>query len=186
MIEIKSNRTKFEKFKESLTIFISRSSIYGLSKIFLSNRLIFKLLWLILLAVATSLSAYFSTKAIFDYFAFDTFTLIETINEFESEFPTVSFCHRNNSNFSFTVIDMWYNLKKYKLDWMDHIEAFDDLEYGKCYRFNSGIDMFDTTIPIKKSTLTGPSNGLILELYVPSINTNYGEFQILIHNKTMK
>ena len=58
---------------------------------------------------------------------------------------------------------------------------YKDTSYGKCYRFNSGKNMFNETIPIKYSKSSGYDDGLVIDFYS---NTKYdfGSLKILIHN----
>jgi len=43
---------------------------------------------------------------ILDYLKYDTTTSINKINEHESQFPTVSFCMKNETNFKIKFVDI--------------------------------------------------------------------------------
>ena len=49
-------------------------------------------------------------------------------------------------------------------------EYFIDSTYGNCIRFNSGYNIYNKSVELKKTTQTGPIGGLILELLLDPIN----------------
>ena len=61
--------------------------------------------------------------------------------------------------------------------------AYNDLSYGKCYRFNSGKNNNTEIIPIKKSKKSGWYDGFHLSFY-SNTTLDYGRFIISIHNHT--
>jgi len=71
-------------------------------------------------------------------FKYDATTSIESINEQESEFPTISFCMKHDNIFEIEIKDIWFNNQNLIEEWQNHIESYQDLVYGQCYRFNSG------------------------------------------------
>ena len=63
-----------------------------------------------------------------------------------------------------------------------------DVNYGKCFRFNSGLNSLGNKIPIFLSRKPGKRNGLRIDLF---IGTNFDSddstgINIRIHNKTLE
>lgn len=180
-----SKTTKVEKIRRPLHDLIKVSTIQGIPKIFTSKRNSFRIMWVILSLVSTVFCAFFSTKSVLEYYNYETVTSIKTINEQQSEFPTISICHYNNTDFKFEILDFWFNIRELKNEWKNHFELYNDTKYGVCYRFNSGKNMSGHSIGIKNSTSAGIEYGLYLDLYIPPLVTDYGEFKIYINNHTM-
>ena len=53
-------------------------------------------------------------------------------------------------------------------EWQNHLQPYTDLTYGRCYRFNSGFNWSNQSIPIKKSTKSGLYNGFWFNFYFNS------------------
>jgi hypothetical protein len=64
-----------------------------------------------------------------------------------------------------------------------YLEVYNDSSFGKCYRFNSGLNMYNKTIPIKRSKRGGPSDGLHIYL---NTSIEFERLYIFIHNHTFK
>jgi len=47
--------------------------------------------------------------------------------------------------------------------WQNHIKSYQDLVYGQCYRFNSGKNMKNQSIPFKILRASGLSDGFWLK-----------------------
>ena len=175
---------KLEKFKLEFNALMSISTIQGLPKIFLSRRDSYKFIWLILTLISTCVCSYFSVKTIIQYLEYDVTTEIQSISDKYVEFPTVTFCHQNNTNFSFEILSFKFNAKNSKEKWKEYFESYMDKRYGKCFRFNSGKDMNGKKIDILKSNVPGLDYGLKLDLYIPRNSTNYGELKVYVHNNS--
>ena len=67
--------------------------------------------------------------------------------------------------------------------WQDYFESYIDLTYGKCFRFNSGINMFNQSMPIKYAKNSGLDEGLWFDFYLES-NYYLNNLMIYIHNNT--
>jgi len=122
------------------------------------------------------------TQNISEYLNYKTVTSIQIINEIEPEFPTFSFCSSNQTALVNTYY-LWFKNDDLSDDLQNHIELYNDSSFGKCYRFNSGLNMSNHTIPIKRSRRGGPSDGLHIYLNT-SIESE--RLYIFIHNHTFK
>jgi len=132
-----------EQFKSSsLSFFI---------KVISSKKSLIKLIWLMALLFAVLANIYYVTLIIIGYLKFDTTTSIFEINEKQSEFPTISFCSYNDeTNFkNFKITNLWFNSIDLTNEWENHFEIYNDASYGKCFRFNSGKNVQNESIPIK-------------------------------------
>jgi len=54
----------------------------------------------------------------------------------------------------------------------DDFEYFFDISYGNCYRFNSGKNSSNQSIPLRKVISSGDTSGLQLGLYLGEQNLN--------------
>jgi len=128
---------------------------------------------------------------ILDYLKYDTTTSFQTVNESEPEFPTISFCLKpkwgtdgSSRKFEIEIIYMWFNNQDLINEWQNHLETYQDPYFGQCYRFNSGLNMSNQSIPFKKLKTFGRDDGLWLDINSKS-NPNTTETLIVyIHNHT--
>jgi len=130
-------------------------------------------------------AAYYIYSDIIDYFDYDVVTLIESKYDQPTQFPTVTFCSLKKN-----IYDSWYPLALptfiafkneyyYKgIDSANHFESFYTVQYGKCFRFNSGKNMTNHTIPIKNSTYGGQLDSFNLLVYAPE------GLAVWVHNRT--
>ena len=160
--------SKYKIIKDSTKELILTSTFQGLPNLIRTKRLFFKVIWFISLLVSSSACVYYETKTILDYFDYEVMTNIETINEPNAQFPTISICNQFNKDFEFKNVGFFFNFFDYRSNWKDHIEVFNDYVYGKCYRFNSGKDFYNNTIGIKNIGSSDYLNSLFLDLYVDS------------------
>jgi len=159
------------------------SSLQFFTKPIKTERVILKLVWLILLIISVISNLYYVILNLIDYYNYDLTTSIYTIPELQSEFPTISFCDDNDKFFDMTLINLTINYKDLKSEWKNHIEQYNDSVYGNCYRFNSGRNMLNESIPIKYLKKSGFYDGLIFEIKSNS-KIDYSQLLIFIHNHT--
>ena len=151
--------------------------------IFRSERLCFKVIWLILLLGSSSSCIYYLAICFNGYFEYEYITSIRTIPEKPVDFPAISICSFNNPKFEFTVLTLKIN-SIILPDGKNHFEPFNDSLYGDCYRFNSGKNYSEHNVDLKRSTSAGYLFGFYFEFYVNNGNDDIGHFVIYIHNQT--
>jgi len=157
------------------------STAYGLPKVVKSKRLFNKLLWICFLITSSIASFYYVAINIQAYFEYDAVTIVETAYDQPAEFPTITFCSQapgkfnDLSKFKFEEISFGYeDPKSLKND----LESFFSTLKGRCFRFNSGKNMSNHSIPTKNSTIGGRDDGFYLKL-----NTSF-TIVAWIHNKS--
>ena len=172
---------KIKLMKETFLSIIDASTVHGLPNIFRTTLIILKLIWFLSTTVSVLACAFFILQSINDYLNFDFVTNIESIDDQNLQFPTVSFC---STSFNFDkVLSLQSILKQcyYKNDpdcfynSNNYFEPYNDTLFRKCYRFNRAINMKDNT-----TSLPGRTSGLIL-----SIAETKG-LKIFIHNYSRK
>ena len=176
------------KTNQNLKDKILKTSLDFFLKPIKSDRLVGKIFWLTFLILSLAGCVYFVVLAILDFLNYDTTTSIYQINEKESQFPTISFCSDNDknikeTNFEINITKFWFNYKDLKNECQNHFEIYNDTSLGKCFRFNSGKNMSNQSIPIKYSKKSGYNDGLLLELY-SNASINFSQILIHIHNHT--
>jgi len=169
-------------YKTPIKEIISSSSLAYLISPIRSKRLLIKLVWIVFLIGFLFASIYYVVLNVLDYLQYETTTSIYEVNEQEAEFPTVSFCSEEDSDFDFKLLYFTFKNEDLKNEWQNHFESYTDATYGKCYRFNSGKNMSNQTIPIKR-TISGLNEGFWLNLYY---NSTIDEVTLVmyIHNHT--
>jgi hypothetical protein len=164
---------------------LSTSSLSFVLSPIRSKRLLIKLIWIIFIFFFFIASIYFVILDIFDYLSFDITTSIYQINEFESQFPTISLCSNEEpiKIDSFKLKSLRFNYQE-NSDWKNHLQIYLDTTYGKCFRFNSGLNLTNQTIPIKYSKKSRLNDGFWFEF---SLNRtyDYSSLIIYIHNNTI-
>ena len=179
-----STVTKIKKdYKTSTKLILDSSSLQFLLSPFKSKRILIKIIWFCFLFVFLFISNYYVYLNVVDYLNYDSFTSIYEINEKESEFPTISICNQNEKLFDLRVINFFFNNEKLKGEWLNHLELYNDLSFGNCYRFNSGKNMLKQTTPIKYSITNGYYYGLTLNFYA-NTTFDFGSIIIYFHNHT--
>ncbi len=177
-------RTKNKEYKKSVQDILDKSSLQFLLSPFRSKRILIKIIWILFLLIFTIASVYYVILNILYYFYYDITTSIYEINEKQSQFPTISFCSELETNFKIKILYLWFNNEKLKSEYQNHLELYNDTTYGKCYRFNSGLNMSNHFVPIKYSKTSGYFDGLSLGFY-SNTSYDYGSILIYIHNHTM-
>ena len=146
-----------------------------------SKRILIKIIWILFLILFLFLSAYYVFVNIIDYLRFETTTSIYTINEKQSQFPTVTFCSKYESDFKIKLNEFWFNSKNLLNDSHNHLETYKDSFFGKCYKFNSN----KKSNLIKYSKKSGYLDGLWMQFY-SNTSHDFGSLYVYIHNHTIK
>jgi len=177
-----TTETNTDLKKQILDIISSSTLSYLISPI-RSKRLLIKIIWIVFLIGFLFASIYYVLINILDFLQYDTTTSIYEINEQQAYFPTISLCNTKNSNFDIKILDLWFQNENLLNEWQNHFESYTDVTYGQCLRFNSGLNMLNESISIKKLTKAGLDEGLWLNIY---FNTTYDTnlLMIYIHNNT--
>jgi len=172
------NRKKY--LKTPIKEILSATSLQFLLSPIRSKRFLIKIINSCFLIISLWLSIYLVVINIIEFLMYETTTSISTIIENEPLFPIVSICPLGNLNqYNFTL----FRFNKIDLinEWENNLEAFYDTSYynGKCYRFNSGINMTNHSVSIQKSKRSRYNDGLFLEF-----NTDANSFLVSIYNQT--
>jgi hypothetical protein len=178
-----SNQKGQKDYKTPIQEILAASSLAYLLSPFRSKRLLIKILWSLFMLIFLIASIYYVILNILDYLQYDTTTSIQTIYEQEPEFPTISLCNRLSKNFELNPTVLWFNNLNLIKEWKNHIAQYNDAYYGKCYRFNSGLNWTNQSIEIKKSKKISAEEGLWLSFY-SNTSLDFGELKIFIHNYT--
>lgn len=171
---------KFIKLKTNLKNLLSDSTSHGLPKIVNSERVCFKLMWLLSLVVSTSVGFYLIVSNIFDYLDYEVVTKIQIINESLMPFPTVTFYNLNNVKINDSLDDIliFCNFNNEDCSAKDFRVKIDD--FTTVYQFNSN--------GLKKSYMPGSLNSLRVHLFA-GFPSNFNEklfqeegFHVNVHN----
>jgi len=178
---------KFEKIKKRICELLEVSSSHGIPNLIRTKSLLILIMWSILTVLSASLGSYFVFKSILDYLKYDTVAKIEVINEQKVQFPTISFCALPNFNTTINQIV----IKKYfddiiQTNFSHYFDEYTDLVKGKCFRYNSGKNIFNKSYDIQNSTIKGSKNGLrlYLNIKIPAY-FDYIEVALFIHNQSL-
>jgi hypothetical protein len=176
-------KTTAKKLNKEIKNILKYSTLAYLLTPFRSKRNLIKLTWTLFLMIILIGSTFYIILSILDFLSYDTITTIKTINEDQSQFPTISFCNKNNSDFKFDVLKLGFNSDDID-DWKMHFETYNDTSFGKCYRFNSGKNMTNQLIPLKYSQSPGIDDGFTFSIYFKP-SSDFDTIRIFIHNYTL-
>jgi len=180
--ERKTLKQKFEPLKQIL----AASSLQFLLSPFRSKRILIKIIWFKFLVISLFLSVYFVKKNLDDFFDYETISSIQTITEDKSQFPTVAICSYELRNMIIRPVVVWFNGKALIKEWQNHFDTYQDLSYGRCYRFNSGRNMSNHTIPIKYSKFEGFYYSFRIQFTLDNKESTRTDFLVVsIFNQTM-
>ena len=187
MFKNKAKTNSNKDYTTPIKEIISSSSLAYLLGPIRSKRLLIKLVWIIFLIGFLFGSIYYVVLNVLDFLQYDTTTSIYEVNEQEADFPTVSFCSTDyNPIFDIEMIDITFQNEEITNEWRNHFESYRDSVYGKCYRFNSGFNLSNHSVPIKKVRKSGLYNSFNLNFYYndQSESLDLTDLMIYIHNHT--
>lgn len=181
--------SKYFKIINKISNILTYSTAHGIPHLIRAKKIFFKLMWFTFTLISACLGSYFVIDNILDYLKYKTVTTIDVINEFESQFPTLSFCGYPDLNSTLDELILQVRFDKIHLrdNFSQVFEQFTDNILGKCYRYNSGRNSNgNTNLSILNSTTSGASNGLRIDLYlkIPD-NYDFGELVLFIHNHSV-
>ena len=164
-IENENKNFKLKKIENRALQLLLQTSAHGIPRLLRAKRIFFIVMWLAFIMVSTAFGAYFIVKNTLDYLDYKAVTTINVIDEYRSEFPTISFCGSPNLNQSIDDLILRVRFEKFFLqNYSNLFETFNDSVYGRCYRFNSGRNLYGEPIPILNSSNSGQSYGLRIDI----------------------
>jgi len=182
-------KSKKEKIIEKTIEILRESSLHGLPNIMRTSNLLVIFMWSFFLFSSTCAGSYFSIRAILDYLEFRTVNTFDIIKEQYSQFPTISFCFQPQINSSLNEIITRLRFERVDMnrtDFNKYFQEFQDPEYGRCFRFNSGTSLNNQTYDLLNSTKSGLSYGLRMELYLNQDGKyDYVDLIVSVHNKSL-
>ena len=96
-MEIKEcNKSINVKIKEKSKELVLRSTSHGLPHAFRTNRLFFKIMWIILFLTSTLFGFYTVIQTIDTYLSYEIVTKIDVITEIPTDFPAVTIINLRN------------------------------------------------------------------------------------------
>ena len=108
-------------------------------------------------------------------------------NEKEAQFPAISICALPSFNTTINkIITKSYFDDVLQSNFSDYFEEYADVLKGKCFRYNTGKNIYNKSYDIQNSTIKGLKNGvkLILNIQIPA-NYDYVEVSLFIHNQSL-
>jgi hypothetical protein len=177
--EIKETRNRNKDYKTPIKEILSATSLQFLLSPIRSKRILIKIINTSFLIISLCLSIQLVVSNIIGFLMYETTTSITTINDWEPEFPIVSFCPLRNMKY-LNFSSFWFNNENLTTEWENYFEAFNDTSYiGKCYRFNRGINVTNHSVPIQKSKRSGYNDGFYFEF-----KSDANSFIVSIYNQT--
>ena len=166
---------KLLRIKTKLSESLTKLTSYGIPHFLKSKNIFSQLFWLIYIIFGVGGSSWYIYDAITDYFKYDVVTKVESIYQQPLQFPTISFCaygknEFNEKNLKDLIISCWFNLDKdCENNPNYYFESFTNQINGQCYRFNSGQNLLNKSVPFLNSTTGGRDDSFFL-----NIKASYG------------
>ena len=156
---------KIEKIKQLLT---NRSIV----NVFCSRNLAIRIVWSLFFIASISICTILISGQVFDYLNYDVITRIDYIIEQAPRLPTLSFC-TDFPGFSepldkLVIYCTVNNNSSCSLKPFSYFEQYNDIQYGVCYRFNSGRSMSNITTDITRQNKIGIEFGINLGFNITS------------------
>lgn len=166
-----------KRIKKTLSHFLSVSTIHGLSSLWRAKYLYLKIMWIAFIILSVGGCAFFVTESINSFLDFNYFTLGKVVTVPYMDFPAVTIC---SSQYTDTALEIkMYNcvFENQECNYTDFnkVTVFDPFYKIQtyCYTFNSGRNIHNEKIELKKAYKSGYNSGLKLNLY----NYNKGRLQ---------
>ena len=179
------NKSKIQKVKKRTRDLLEVSTSHGIPNIVRTKSLFILIMWSFFIITSTVFCSFFVIKAILDYLKYHTITNIQVINENQAQFPTISFCAYPslNTTLNETIISTYFD---YVLETDKYYEEYHDIILGKCFRYNSGKNIYNESFEIRNSTMTGFEHGLDLSLNIKiPAEFDFVDVYLFIHNHTL-
>ena len=186
---------KTEKIKKCLKKMCQTANAHGVPKIFNSERVVIRLMWLICILICSSLCIWMLTKTVDSFFEYSAVTNIDIKPEMPSPFPSVRICSLTPTLRNYTLYERIIYCKFNGINdcTNDFVLYLDYFVSKMCLRFNtSSLNKFFATKSGSRSGLAMtlfdglfneprrnsyqvPSNGLQIYIYNNSIEPNAEE-----------
>jgi len=187
---ITENESKAKKIKKRTFELLETSTTHGIPNIVRSKSLFVLTMWSIFTITSTCLGSYYAIDTILGYLKYKTITKIEVINERQVPFPAISICAFPSFNSSLDKIISDYifedlTLKNLVKNISTYYEEYTDVIMGKCFRLNSGKNIYNESFNIFNSTISGSRYGFRLNMKIPVADRNdFSEIKMFIHNQS--
>ncbi len=176
-----------KKIRERIFELLIQSTAHGIPNMLRTNSCLLRSLWLIFFIISTCICLYFTVKSFQDYFEYSTVTSIKVIDEKFPQFPAISICAYPEFKLSMNenIIAASFEQVEF-LNLSQVFEEFNHSFYGKCYRFNSGKNIYNEKLDLLNSTLSGFQSRLRIAFFLEVSNgENYRELIVNIHNQSI-
>ncbi len=167
---------------------LSESTVHGLSHMFQTERVMIRLMWIILFLSSVGFTAYLLYGQVLDYFNYSVVTSINIIYESPTLFPTITFYNLNRPQLSLKEMLIKCNFNENVCD-----DTYFDRIYDPPYvyfQFNGAKNQSNKTL--KKSTHQGKVYGLNLMLFGGMIDNYTWEknhfsegFRLIVSNASL-
>ena len=147
------------RLKKQVLALLRALTAYGVPKLINSKKVLNKIFWIFYLCISAVLSIWFINGTINDYLSYDVVTKIESVYEQPSKLPTVSFCSYSSQGFGNKSLqklikECWISLDSNCLKNPNkYFESYINENGKHCYRFNSGKNLTNHSIPFFYSTI---------------------------------
>jgi hypothetical protein len=183
-METDSSNLNQKNIISSIRETLEASSIHGIPNMTRNSYYWIKLMWLFFFLVSLGSCCWFIADVMAEYQENKVNSKIVVVNENKLIFPVVSIC---NSNFfkgkmsinrkeinifsiNESIIECRFNQIECNVG--QDFEYFYDVNFGNCYRFNSGKNLFGESVEKKYTIQSGILNGLDLEVFVGESKEN--------------
>lgn len=168
--------------KEIFVELASFSTSYGAPKLIRSKRCYQKLLWIFFILLSAIFSFLIVYEAILNYSDFKVITLVESIYKSPLEFPVVSICSYSGDHFKGKNLSSIFKKCSFAYDTScgtnhdNFFEKFIGNNGYECYRFNSGKNLSNHSVPVVNSTIGGVDDSFSIQI------DKEKDMQIWVHN----
>ena len=185
---VKQKISKKKRIKKRVCELLKKSSSHGIPNIVRNKNIFSLVMWSCFTILSVCLGAHFIIKSILDYLKYNTFTNIEIINEQKVQFPGISFCASPSFNSS---INQTFSLGAFdnilETNLTQYLEEYNDITMGKCFRYNSGKNIYNESYQLLNSTIKGFKYGLKLNMNIQIPEEyDYAEIYLFIYNQSLR
>jgi hypothetical protein len=148
-LKITNADDKIKKIKKRAHELLEVSTAHGLPNIVRAKKRVIITMWIIVTFISTCAASYFVIDNIIDFLKYNTVTTLQEVYEQQPQFPTISICGNPPLNMSIDKLFLRVRFDRIDETNLSKIfEEFNDNVYGKCFRFNSGRNIYNETYDI--------------------------------------
>lgn len=163
------DRRKNVTIKKALYEIILSSTSHGFPNIIRSKNISMKLIWTVFTLISITACVYMTAKGIIQFFDYEVTTKIRMINEYQSIFPTVTFCNINHFTYGSSV------------SFLNHIKNISDIFHPLRNDLSNHLNSLLKKSEFQNAYQSDSLEKILVDCTFNFYECNRSEFKLFVH-----